>query len=177
MLLRTPPEGKGKCISRRGRRRRTARPRACAGRSRRSGGKLDYGIFDYMLGGTHDEVRMWVGFALLLGGVRGLHRTAAHMYVICARLSPLGWLVGCVLAMHTVQVSTSRWQVYAWLSSEEVIRIPRRRTLTPGPVSSPRNLRGSTGGHLPWCDMATVPDSRRVTKTRAGLCALPGEPV
>lgn len=89
LLLRMPPEGKGKCISRRGRRRlgrRTARlPPSVRGSVSSVRGELDYsivdGIVDYMPDGTHDEVRMWVGFVLLLGGVRRLPRIAAHLYI------------------------------------------------------------------------------------------------
>lgn len=148
LLLRMPPEGKGKCISRRGRRRlgrRTARSfPSVRGSVSSVRGELDHSIVEYMPGGTHDEARMWVGFVLLLGGVRRLPRTAAHMCVVCMTLSPVGWLsvfLRCIRLKCLHHIGRYMRGCLPRKLSGSRAAGPSR----PGLVS--RNLRGSTGDH------------------------------
>lgn len=99
--------------------------------------------------GTHDEVRMWAAFVLLLAGVRRLPRTAVHKkYTICVRLSPVRSLVGVILAgAHRIR-PTAHGQLHAPLSPKDNGQDPAPQDL-PGPVSLLRNLRGSTSGIFP----------------------------
>lgn len=124
-----------------------------------------------MLGGTHDEMRTRAGFVVLLWGVRRcLALSCAYVHNMCKAVAVevTGLFLRCI---HRSSAHIN----WAGTSVKKTIRIPRRRTPSRLGLVSPES-QGQHGRDIsPWCDMATVPDSRRVTGVKGlGLLRVAG---